>query len=387
MSSARNSQLSHRFTSALGVVPLALIIAFGVEAQPPPPEHQVLWRSGTGGYHTYRIPVLLTTPRGALLAFAEGRAGGRGDAGDIDLLVQRSSDFGLSWGPVQIVCDDGPHTCGNPAPVIDHHTGTIHLLMTRNLSTDRESDIMDGTSQDVRRVWYTRSTNDGESWTAPVALPDTTRAPSWRWYATGPAAGIQLRHGPHAGRLVVPANHSDSNAEAGPGQYRSHILYSDDAGESWTRGGSLDALTNESTIVELTDGQLMLNARSYHGEQRRAVATSRDGGRSWSAVQLDPALIEPTCQASLIRYRWPGDQNRPGILLFSNPASTTRDHLTVRASLDDGRTWTRGRLLEEGSSAYSSLTRLPDGRIGLLYERAHYEEIVFTAFALEWLLP
>ena len=362
------------------------------EAQPgaetaASPETQVVWRAGASGYHTYRIPVALATPGGALLAFAEGRRTGRGDAGDIDLLVKRSNDGGRTWADALVVCDDGPHTCGNPAPVVDRRTGVIHLLMTRNLGTDRERAIMAGTSEDVRRVYHAQSTDDGRSWTVPRDISATTRAPDWRWYATGPVHGIQLTRGPHAGRLVVPANHSVPGPEAeGPERYRSHVLVSDDRGRTWRSGGIHEPYTNESTVVELSDGSLLQNMRSYHGRNRRAVATSRDGGQTWSAVRLDATLIEPVCQASLLRYGWPDMQHPRGILLFSNPAGTTRARMTVRASFDDGATWPVEKLIEEGSAAYSSLVRLSDGRVGLLYERADYREIVFSAFTLDWLL-
>jgi sialidase-1 len=122
------------------------------------------------------------------------------------------------------------------------------------------------------------------------------------------------------------------------------------------------------------------------GRNRRAAATSADGGLTWTPATDVDALIEPVCQASLLRYAWSGGDHPGGILLFSNPASTTRDHMTVRASFDDGRTWPVAHLLYEGSSAYSSLVRLHDGRIGLLYERDDYGQIVFTTFPLAWLL-
>ena len=133
------------------------------------------------------------------------------------------------------------------------------------------------------------------------------------------------RNPPHAGRLVIPANHSD-HSEPGRHPYRAHVLYSDDHGETWQIGGVQEDRTNESTVVELADGTLLQNMRSYHGQNRRAVGRSADGGRSWASVELDSTLVEPVCQASLIRV----DRR----LVFSNPASTRRERMTVRVSAD-----------------------------------------------------
>ena len=357
-----------------------------VHTQLPESHTQILWQADTDGYHTYRIPVLLATPPGTLLAFAEARADGARDAGDIDLVFKRSIDNGRTWSSMKVICDDGPHTCGNPAPVVDQETGVIHLLLTRNIGSDDERSIMLGTSQDVRRVWYTQSTDDGRTWATPRDISATLREADWRWYATGPVHGIQISQGPHKGRLVIPANHSVASVKSDATTYRSHVLFSDDGGQHWQLGGTHGPYTNESTVVELSDGTLMLNMRSYHGKQRRAVVTSVDGGVTWSSVSLDRTLIEPTCQASLLRYRWPTSNYPQGILLFSNPASATRDHMTIRASFDDGASWPTQRLVEPGSSAYSSLARLPNDEIGLLYERSNYEEIIFARFSLDWVL-
>ena len=149
-------------------------------------------------------------------------------------------------------------------------------------------------------------------------------------------------------------------------------------GREWKLGGSAGPDCNESTMVELRDGSLLLNMRSYAGKNRRAVSISRDGGLSWSQPVLDEALIEPVCQASLIRYR-------KNLLLFSNPASTKRERMTVRLSRDEGKTWVAEKVLHAGPAAYSNLIELPGGVPAILYERGKqqaYEEIVFEAFSL-----
>ncbi len=332
-----------------------------------------VFRSGQDGYHTYRIPALIVTKQGTLLAFCEGRHSGGGDNGDIDLLLKRSRDGGRTWSAAQLVADFGEDTLGNPAPVVDQKTGDIVLLMTRNPGKVTERQIVEGMGTGTRTVWLSRSTDEGVTWTSPIEITSTTKAPDWTWYATGPGNGIQLRDG----RMVVACDHIVAGSKA----MHSHVIISDDGGRTWTLGGSASDRTNESAVVELQDHSLMLNMRSYHGRNRRAVATSQDGGRTWSDLTIDDALIEPVCQASLISLG-------KGRLLFSNPADTKRVRMTVRLSRNDGQSWPVARVVHKGPAAYSSLASLKDGRIGLLYERGEsraYDVITFARFDRRWL--
>ena len=162
--------------------------------------------SGQDGYHTYRIPAALRAANGDVLAFCEGRKTAGGDSGNIDLLMKRSRDGGRTWGPAQVVWDDEDNTCGNPCPVLDESTGTLWLLLTHNLGTDRERDIAARTAKGSRTVWVSSSKDHGSTWTKPVEITSTTKDPSWTWYATGPGVGIQVKSGPHAGRLVIPCD-------------------------------------------------------------------------------------------------------------------------------------------------------------------------------------
>ena len=333
-----------------------------------------LFESGTEGYHAFRIPALTTTPTGTVLAFCEGRKNGRGDSGDIDLVLRRSDDGGQTFAPMQVVWDDGPHTCGNPCPVVDRRTGAIALLSTHNLGHDVEHQIIDQISEGTRTVWLTRSEDEGRTWSAPAEITATTKEPNWTWYATGPGAGIQL----HSGRLVIPCDH----IEAGSKKYYSHVLLSDDGGLHWRLGGSTpEDQVNECEVVELHDGRLLLNMRNYDPSiSARAFAHSDDGGETWSALQRDPVLVEPRCQASIRRS---GDH-----LLFSNPASAeARQNMTVRLSTDEGRTWPHSRTLYPGPAAYSCLAALPDGRAACLYEcgaEQPYERLTLARFAPDW---
>lgn len=348
-----------------------------------------VFTAGADGYHTYRIPAILRAKDGTLLAFAEGRKSGRGDAGNIDMLVKRSRDGGRTWSAHTVIWDDGENTCGNPCPVLDRETGTISLLLTHNLGTDKETEIITKKSKGTRTVWVMQSNDHGQTWSKPVNITSTTKDPSWGWYATGPGIGIQIERGPHAGRLVVPANHSfddpNGNLRNGPYSHRTHAIYSDDRGKTWKLGGSTGANTNESQMVELAQsaGALLLNMRSYFNRSRRTHSISRDGGITWTAPVDHPQLVEPVCQASIIRHAFP-QGNRPGLLLFSNPADPkNRVNMTVRGSTDDAKTWPSTLVLHEGPSAYSCLVALDPTTAGCLYERGDkgpYEKITFAIF-------
>src|SRR4051794_6051730 len=200
--------------------------------------------SGQGGYDTYRIPATVTTGRGTVLAFAEGRHNGAGDTGNIDVVLRRSGDRGCTWGPLHVVAAGDGDTRGNPAPVFDPRTGAVVLLTSYNSGAVTEAQIMRGevTPQQSRRVFVQRSRDDGRHFTPPRDITDEVKPAGWRWYATGPGHAVALTRGPHAGRLVVPANHSaappagssDTGQEAK--YYGGHAIYSDDGGRSWRLG-------------------------------------------------------------------------------------------------------------------------------------------------------
>ena len=323
-----------------------------------------IFKTGGDGYSCFRIPAIIKTKVGTLLAFAEGRKNDCSDEGNIDLVVKRSSDNGKTWSALSVIWSDGDNTCGNPAPVVDQNTGKIHLLMTWNLGTDDISTINAGTSKDTRRVYKTSSSDDGLTWAAVKEITSTTKLSNWGWYATGPCHGIQITKGTYKDRLVVQCD----NIEVGSGRKGySHVIYSDDAGESWKIGGvtpSISLNPNESTVAELADGKLLLNMRVSNNNNLRMQSTSADGGVSWTTPASAPTLVDPVCQGSLTS----GLINNQHTLFFSNPSSINRENMTIKTSIDNGTTWSKQYTVFSGLAGYSDMALISDTQIGILYE-------------------
>jgi sialidase-1 len=223
-----------------------------VAATAAQPQSVDVFRGGADGYHTYRIPALIVSKQGTVLAFCEGRKNDMQDTGRIDLLLKRSTDGGRTWSKQQVVWSDGHNTCGNPCPVVDQATGGIWLLLTWNRGDDEEGHIIAMTSKDTRRPYVTNSADDGRTWSPAGEITAAVKPAEWGWYSTGPGNAIQLCRGPHRGRLVIPCCYSKAGAK---GTYFSHTIYSDDHGQSWRLGGtSPEGGVDESAVVELCDG-------------------------------------------------------------------------------------------------------------------------------------
>ncbi|MFI4859868.1 MAG: exo-alpha-sialidase [Phycisphaerales bacterium JB063] len=351
------------------------------------PELIDVFRTGEDGYHTFRIPAIVRAANGDLLAFAEGRVSGQSDAGDIDLVMKRSSDGGATWGRLTRVADFGRGTVGNPAPVVDTQSGDVVLVAVLQPEGVHEGHIRHG--EGYRDPCVLRSTDHGVTWSEPVSLVETADRPDWRWYATGPCHAIQLRHGPHAGRLVVPANFS-TDGGAGSDYLGAHALLSDDAGQTWRIGAVDDSHVgdnrinpNESTVVELADGTLLFNARDQHGSSRatRLSTRSTDGGESFTRPYAPVEdLTAPVCQGALLGVELDGQQ----VIVYSSPGVwNAREEMKLRYSTDQGATWQDGPTLYTGSSAYSDLVNLDNATVGCLFEIDNYERIVFTTLGVE----
>ncbi len=340
---------------------------------------ETLFISGEGGYHTYRIPALAVSAGDRIMAFAEGRVHGSGDAGEIELLFSTSMDNGQSWTSPRSIVAEAEMTCGNPCPVVDLITGTIWLWFSKNTAKGGESLVTRGKAP--RTVWLTSSQNEGVTWSQPVNMTGTVKKTDWTWYASGPGHGIQLR----SGRLVVPCDHMVGRfLDRSKDPYHSHVIFSADHGATWEIGGLVREGTNECEVVELQQGDVMINCRNYVGGRRRAISISRDGGATFGEFRWDESLIEPICQASIIA--WPQEQNA---LLFANPASAEgRVKMTIRFSPDEGISWPVQKVIHAGASAYSDLAIAPDGTVLCFCEKGQvspYESLALARFNLDWL--
>jgi sialidase-1 len=361
----------------------------------------VPFAAGEGGYDTYRIPAAVRTRDGALLAFAEGRVGGAGDSGNIDVVSKRSVDGGCTWGPLDVVAAGDGDTRGNPAPVLDPRTGHIVLVTCYNSGDVTEAQIMRGEvrPEQARRVFVQTSKDDGRTFSSPREITADVKHSDWRWYATGPGHAIALTQGPHKGRLVVPANHSaappagssDTGQEAK--YYGAHALYSDDGGQHWRVGfvdGTYDGVVNanESSAAELPDGRIYFSARDQKGtsEGNRLDAYSSDGGQSLDHPYApQPTLNEvPLVQGSVLQ---PTGVAAP--LLFSGPSvPTARSAMAIYRSTDKGATFTRATKLSDLPAAYSDLVQPDSGTVGIFYEtgtQGPYEKIEFRRIPLSGL--
>ena len=342
-----------------------------------------LFESGTEGYQCFRIPAIVTSMHGTVLAFAEGRKKGCSDTGDIDLVMKYSEDHGETWSKLIVIRDDRENVCGNPAPVVDEATGTIYLLFTWNLGDDHEREIIQGTSRDTRRVFVMSSDDEGLNWSEAQEITASVKQENWTWYATGPCHGIQLKQGPHKGRLLIPCDHIEAASE----RYFSHTIYSDDHGITWELGGKTPQdQVNECTLAELSDGRVLLNMRNYDRSQKnRKVAFSEDGGLTWGDIVSDQTLIEPICQASMLMVS--SEVDKTATLLFLNPADKkSRQKICLRSSRDNGASWSGCLVLHQGPGAYSDLTQLSSGNIACFYEAGlsnPYQGIVFEVVPLQ----
>ncbi|MFC8087152.1 exo-alpha-sialidase [Streptomyces sp. NPDC057340] len=361
-------------------------------------EEQVLFDAARdpGGYACFRIPAIVRTTDGTLLAFAEGRVLDCGDAGDIDVVLKRSTDGGRTWGPLQVVNDGGGDTHGNPAPVVDRATGRVLLLETYNAG---RTDGANCAVPCARTPHLQYSDDDGRTWSAPRDLGAEILPPDWNsWYATGPVHGVQLTGGAHAGRLVVGVNAETWDGTRVTANHAA-LVVSDDGGEHWRTGatdtwpvaadGTFRQKPSELTLTERADGALLVSGREENGTDlgHRTQALSRDGGDSFAApFRALPDLYAPQVQGAVLRL---GDRT-----LLSVPADPDRRRtMTVRSSWDGGASWDsvdRGTVVTRDWSGYSDLVAVDDATVGLLYEGGASDardEIRFARFTEDWLAP
>jgi sialidase-1 len=403
-----------RVAGILAVLGMALA-APAAGAAGPRLEKIDLFEAGKEGYALYRIPGIVVTPRGTVLAYCEARRTGKSDWDAIDIMLRRSTDGGKTWEPRRQIAHFGPHvpknpvalgqrlategdtTVNNPVAIVDRDTGAIQFLYC----------------VEYARCFSMRSDDDGQTFGAPVDITATFDAfrPEYDWkvLATGPGHGIQLANG----RMVVAVWLSAGTGGHAHRPSVTSVIYSDDSGKTWRRGAIAVPNTaefvypNETALVQRTDGRVMLNVRTESEAHRRLVTLSDDGATGWSRPEFDDALLEPICMGSIVRLsaKPAGDKDR---ILFANPhnldradgkgkpgVGRDRKNLSIKLSYDEGRTWPVNKALEPGYGAYSDLAVGPDGTILCLYERGgeagtnkkpnNYTHLTLARFNLEWL--
>ncbi|MGW2034248.1 exo-alpha-sialidase [Streptomyces sp. NPDC001811] len=400
MLSGLRARLGAALVTAAGLV-LPFLPAHPAHAQPaggsPVFEQQVLFKAAQDpGYACFRIPAVVRTAGGTLLAFAEGRVLNCGDAADIDIVLKRSTDGGRTWGPLQVVNEGDGDTHGNPAPVVDRATGRVWLAETYNTG---RTDSASCTVPCDRTPHLQYSDDDGRTWSPPRDVSPEILPADWNsWYATGPVHGIQLTRGRYAGRLLFGVNTETWDGSRVTANHAA-LIVSDDHGGHWRTGatdtwpvasdGTFRQKPSELTLAERGDGSVLVSGREQDGTDpgHRTQAVSRDGGSSFTAPFRDlPDLYAPQVQGSLLRL---GDR-----LLLACPGDPDRRRtMMIRSSYDGGRTWDgvdRGTVVTTDWSGYSDLVRAGSGTVGLLYEGGAVDardEIRFARFTEDWLTP
>ncbi len=337
---------------------------------------QTLFTAGEAGYAVFRIPAVIALPNGHVLALAEGRRHSVSDTGEIDIVQKISSDGGRTFGEVTVAVAGNGDTAGNPCPVYDRVTGRIVMTFNRNNAAGPEKMILRGLAP--RTVHVIESADGGKTWDAERDITASVKHDDWTWYAMGPCHALQTT----SGRLVFPCNHAVLNPEGGrPLPYRSHTIYSDDHGASWYVGADIAENTNECSVAQCADGSLLMNMRSFRGDGCRALALSRNEGETFDDFRTERTLPDPCCQGAILTVC----RNGKEIVLFSNSAHPTeRINMSIHESADSGLTWTEGTVVDTAPTAYSDLTELDGGRIGILYETGRagmpYDKIQWVVY-------
>lgn len=351
-----------------------------------------VFASGDGGYNTYRIPAIIRTPEGSLLAFIEGRVNSSADFGNVKILVKKSTDNGKTWGASIMVAQNGNLQAGNSSPVVDYTDpaypkGRIFLFYCTGNNTQANVTNLNG----VREVFYIASSDNGKTWSPPVNITLQVHHPyqpnysplyidslKWTAYATGPGHALQLTQGVHSGRIVVPINHGIYNNKT---NYAA-VFYSDNHCKTFQLSPDVGLQSDETTAAELKGGGVLLNSRNqYLPGSYRILSYDSIGNLNTTTIwqtAFNHYLPEPICEGSMLNYTNSSGQQ---VLLFCNPTSIKdRSALGVRQSFDQGKTWTNPILVDTGFSAYSDIVILPSGHLGIMYEADNYNTIKFTVF-------
>ena len=347
----------------------------------------VVFEAGTDSYSHIRIPSLVTLADGTLLAFAEGRAGG--DHAKNDIILKRSTDGGDTWGPLQVLDDQGGDSLNDPMAVEIRrgpNTGRVLLFYMSFPEGCHTNCVEPGYGPRSSRNWVIHSDDRGRTWSTPRDVTEIVRRPTSS-FAGSPGIGIQLETGDHAGRLVIPYR------EGPLSRVRIYMLYSDDGGSTWRRGELVDDGTDggggdEVAVAALADGTLVLNARGHNGAPKsRKTSRSTDGGVTWTPLSNDPAIPSPHCMASIIPFAVDSEAGPRTGLLYAGPWSPTRRALgSISVSDASGEDWSGPVEVVPGGFAYSQLSMTGPGEVGLLFEGAGYARIGLLRLDLDTIL-
>lgn len=350
--------------------------------------------SGTG-YPEYRIPAMVTTTNGTIIAVADGRQGNGDIPNPIDCVCRRSFDNGNTWAALQVIADYGSNTNGSdvdtyPAygltnPIARRCAGDSSLLLDRTngrvwVLYDNGAPAAGQANNRAIKLEMRYSDDNGATWSARVDVeslnpnlrPAKASAPE---FLTGPGNGIQLSYGPYAGRLIFPVYIYGN-------PYYSSVIYSDDHGATWQPGGNCGTGGGEIQIVETPNGGLLASMRdnNFSWSGVRTFSRSADGGLTWGApfTNTVPVIPDPQCQGSILRLSTTNDSNASRLVFANCNSSSSRVAMTLRISYDEGVTWPVTNLVYSGVSGYSALTKLADGEVGLLNEVNNYARIDFV---------
>lgn len=345
--------------------------------------HVDVFTSGQDGYHTYRIPAVETAPDGSVLVFTEARKYNRHDPGthgnDIDLVYKRSMDAGKTWSEMTVLDDPGERWAScNPVTLLDRTTNRVWLFHNRTRPDRSSASARVGT--DDSQAWARYSGDNGLTWSEPMDLTAIARdVEHWGSSFFGPGGAIQNA----AGRLIVPVSRTtgkgDGDDRSTPTTWTAFTIYSDDHGETWTRGRLVPSASSENQLVELADGNLLMDARQDEGPTRW-IFLSSDAGQTWSSPRT--GQVVPPIASGIERYSLASagdDRNR---ILWTGPKGPGRQTLVLRVSYDEGRTFANERVISEEKAAYSDITLLADRSIGVIWERGGYAFLTFTRFDL-----
>ncbi len=357
---------------------------------PPTPTNDFIqvFAAGESGYTCYRIPAIITTKNGTLIALADGRIGGCGDIPTpLDLVCKRSFDNGKSWGPLQVIADYGSTTndldtypfygmtniprvaSGDAAVLLDRTNGRIWTLYDNGgLSGKRKI-----------KLELRHSDDDGATWSQGIDLEAQNPGirPNYGEFLAGPGNGIQLSEGPHAGRLIFPVYVYGSESS-------SMCIYSDDHGATWKRSESCGVKGGEVQMAETPGGGVIASMRDngFSWTGVRTFSRSSDGGATWgepyTSATNQPALPDPQCQGNVYRLTTTNDSNASRLLHVNAAHRSSRSNLAIHISYDEGVTWPVSNQVYAGGSAYSSVTKLATGEIGLLFEKDPYGSLAYA---------